>query len=90
MRIDVLDGTNGVSDICQVTTYFPNNTYVGYHTLDKKSDATHIFFVTETKSSMSSKDLSVIEQSKIDCVEKPFNSISIANVRTTKWSHIKI
>ncbi len=41
----------------------------------------HIFFVAETKGSMSSIDLSAIEKAKIDCAEKLFNSISTANVK---------
>ena len=50
----------------------------------KKNDVKHIFFVAETKGSMSSMDLSVIERAKIDCAEKLFNSISTANVKYHK------
>ena len=50
----------------------------------KKNDVKHIFFVAETKGSMSSMDLSAIEQAKIDCAEKLFNSISTANVKYHK------
>ena len=50
----------------------------------KKNDVKHIFFVAETKGSMSSMDLSAIERAKIDCAEKLFNSISTANVKYHK------
>ena len=50
----------------------------------KMNDVKHIFFVTETKGSMSSMDLSAIERAKIDCAEKLFNSISTANVKYHK------
>ena len=50
----------------------------------KKNDVRHIFFVAETKGSMSSMDLSAIERAKIDCAEKLFNSISTANVKYHK------
>lgn len=41
----------------------------------------HIFFVAETKGSMSSMDLRPIEQAKIDCAKKLFNEFSTENVR---------
>ena len=50
----------------------------------KKNDVKHIFFVAETKGSMSSMDLSAIEKAKISCAEKLFNSISTANVKYHK------
>ena len=50
----------------------------------KRNDVKHIFFVAETKGSMSSMDLSAIERAKIDCAEKLFNSISTANVKYHK------
>lgn len=50
----------------------------------KKNDVRHIFFIAETKGSMSSMDLSAIERAKIDCAEKLFNSISTANVKYHK------
>ncbi len=46
----------------------------------KKNDVKHIFFVAETKGSMSSMDLSAIERAKIDCAEKLFNSIDYIRV----------
>jgi type III restriction enzyme len=50
----------------------------------KKNDVKHIFFIAETKGSMSSMDLSAIEKAKIECAEKLFNSISTANVKYHK------
>lgn len=47
----------------------------------KKNDIKHIFFIAETKGSMSSMDLSAIEKAKIDCAKKLFNSISSDNVK---------
>ena len=50
----------------------------------KKNDVKHIFFIAETKGSMSSMDLSAIEKAKIDCAEKLFNTISTTNVKYHK------
>lgn len=40
----------------------------------------HIYFVAETKGSMSSMQLRLIEQSKIHCAREHFKSISSDNV----------
>ena len=50
----------------------------------KREGVKHIFFIAETKGSMSTMDLSAIEKAKIECAEKLFNSISTANVRYHK------
>ena len=50
----------------------------------KREGVKHIFFIAETKGSMSSMDLSAIEKAKIECAEKLFNSISTSNVRYHK------
>ena len=47
----------------------------------KQNNVKHIFFIAETKGSMSSMDLSAIEKAKIDCAKKLFNSISSDNVK---------
>lgn len=47
----------------------------------KKNDVKHIFFIAETKGSMSLMDLSAIEKAKINCAKKLFNSISTAHVK---------
>lgn len=44
----------------------------------------HIFFIAETKGSMSSMDLTKIELAKIECAEKLFNTISTAKVKYHK------
>lgn len=44
----------------------------------------HIFFIAETKGSMSSMDLTKIELAKIECTEKLFNSISTSKVKYHK------
>ena len=44
----------------------------------------HIFFIAETKGSMSSMDLTKIELAKIECAEKLFNSISTVKVKYHK------
>lgn len=64
---------------CSVGNYAPD-----WAIAMKKNDVKHIFFVAETKGSMSSMDLSAIERAKIDCAEKLFNSISTANVKYHK------
>ncbi len=50
----------------------------------KKNDVKHIFFIAETKGFMLSMDLSAIENAKIRCAEKLFNSISTAHVKYHK------
>ena len=50
----------------------------------KKNDVKHIFFIAETKGSMSSMDLNAVEKAKIDCAEKLFNAISTVNVKYHK------
>ena len=50
----------------------------------KRNEVKHIFFVAETKGSMSSMDLSPIEQAKINCAKKLFNEMSTANVKYYK------
>lgn len=50
----------------------------------KKDSVKHIFFVAETKGSMSSMDIRPIEAAKIRCAEKLFNEISTENVKYHK------
>jgi len=45
----------------------------------------HIYFVAETKGSMSSLDIRPIEKAKIACAEKLFNELSTSKVR---YSHV--
>ena len=46
----------------------------------RKGDVKHVYFVAETKGSMSSLELREIEQSKIHCAREHFRAISGANV----------
>jgi type III restriction enzyme len=84
-----LDEANEVVVYAKLPRTFQIPTPVGNYAPDwaiamKKNDVKHIFFVAETKGSMSSMDLSAIERAKIDCAEKLFNSISTANVKYHK------
>lgn len=57
----------------------------------EKNGIKHIFFIAETKGSMSSMDLTKIELAKIECAEKLYNSISAAKVKyhkVTKYSDL--
>lgn len=47
----------------------------------KEGAVRHVFFVAETKGSMSSLDINPVENAKIACAEKLFNEMSTANVR---------
>lgn len=46
----------------------------------KKGTVKHIFFIAETKGTMESLNLKPIEQAKIKCAKKLFNSLSTADV----------
>ena len=56
-------------------------TSVSYTHLDVyKRQVKHIYFVAETKGSMSSMQLRLIEESKIHCAREHFKAISNGNV----------
>ena len=84
-----LDEANEVVVYAKLPRTFQIPTPVGNYAPDwaiamKKNDVKHIFFIAETKGSMSSMDLSAIEKAKIECAEKLFNSISTTNVKYHK------
>lgn len=84
-----LDEANDVIVYAKLPHAFQIPTPVGNYAPDwaiamKRDGVKHIFFIAETKGSMSSMDLSAIEKAKIECAEKLFNSISTANVRYHK------
>ena len=84
-----LDEANEVIVYAKLPRSFQIPTPVGNYAPDwaiamKREGVKHIFFIAETKGSMSSMDLSTIEKAKIACAEKLFNSISTANVRYHK------
>ena len=86
---EALDEANEVVVYAKFPRSFQIPTPVGNYAPDwaiamKRNDVKHIFFIAETKGSMSSMDLSAVEKAKIDCAEKLFNSISTANVRYHK------
>ncbi|MBE6409833.1 MAG: type III restriction endonuclease [Akkermansiaceae bacterium] len=81
-----LDEANEVIVYAKLPRSFQIPTPVGNYAPDwavalKREGVKHIFFIAETKGSMSSMDLSTIEKAKIACAKKLFNSISSANVR---------
>ena len=81
-----LDEANDVIVYAKLPRSFQIPTPVGNYAPDwaiamKREGVNHIFFIAETKGSMSSMVLSDIEKGKIRCAEKLFNSISTANVR---------
>ncbi len=81
-----LDEANEVIVYAKLPRSFQIPTPVGNYAPDwalalKREGVKHIFFIAETKGSMSSMDLSTIEKAKIACAKKLFNSISTANVR---------
>ena len=84
-----LDESSEVLVYAKLPRTFQIPTPVGNYAPDwaiamKKNDVKHIFFIAETKGSMSSMDLTAIERAKIDCAKKLFNSISTANVKFHK------
>lgn len=81
-----LDEANEVIVYAKLPRSFRIPTPVGNYAPDwaiamKREGVRHIFFIAETKGSLSSMDLSAIENAKIKCAHKLFNSISSANVR---------
>lgn len=84
-----LDEANEVVVYAKLPRSFQIPTPVGNYAPDwaiamKKDGVKHIFFIAETKGSMSSMDLTAVEKAKIECAEKLFNSISRNDVRYHK------
>ena len=84
-----LDEANEVVVYAKLPRSFQIPTPVGNYAPDwaiamKKDGVKHIFFIAETKGSMSSMDLTAVEKAKIECAEKLFNSISTNDVRYHK------
>jgi len=84
-----LDEANEVMVYAKLPRTFQIPTPVGNYAPDwaiamTKDGVKHIFFIAETKGSMSSMDLTKIELAKIECAEKLFNSISTTNVKYHK------
>lgn len=84
-----MDEADEVVVYAKLPRTFKIPTPVGYYAPDwaiamKKNDIKHIFFIAETKGSMSTMDLTPIEIAKINCAEKLFKEISSPNVKYHK------
>ena len=80
-----LDTSNDVAVYVKLPNSFYINTPVGKYNPDwaiafYEGDIKHIYFVAETKGSMSSMQLRQIEESKIHCAKEHFKAISNASV----------
>lgn len=69
------DGHNGFHISTPVGDYHPDWA-IAFH----EGEIKHIYFVAETKGSMNSMQLKMIENSKIQCARKHFNAISGGNI----------
>ena len=81
-----LDEANEVVVYAKLPRSFQIPTPVGNYAPDwaiamQKEGVKHIFFIAETKGTMSSMDITPIERAKIDCAKKLFDTISTVKVR---------
>jgi type III restriction enzyme len=81
-----LDKANEVCVYAKLPKDFVIPTPVGNYSPDwaiafNKNTVKHIYFIAETKGSMSSMDLRTIENAKISCAKKLFNEISTNNIK---------
>lgn len=81
-----LDKNNNVSVYVKLPKGFYINTPVGHYNPDwaiafNEGSVKHIYFVAETKGSMSSLQLKPIEQAKINCAREHFRTISSDSVQ---------
>ena len=81
-----LDAADEVVVYAKLPRSFQIPTPVGNYAPDwaiafKRESVNHVFFVAETKGSMSTLDLRPIEQAKIACARKLFNEMNDADVR---------
>ena len=84
-----LDSSEEVCVYAKLPKGFHIPTPVGNYSPDwaiafNEGSVKHIYFIAETKGSMSSMDLRPIEKAKIDCAEKLFNELSTGNVRYSR------
>ena len=84
-----LDEANEVVVYAKLPRSFYIPTPVGNYAPDwaiamQKSNVKHIFFIAETKGSLSSMQLNAIENAKIDCASQLFNEMSTDNVKYHK------
>lgn len=81
-----LDSANEVCVYAKLPKGFHIPTPVGNYSPDwaiafKEGTVKHIYFIAETKGSMSTMDLRPIEDAKIKCARKLFNNVSTSKVR---------
>ena len=84
-----LDEANEVVVYAKLPRSFNIPTPVGNYAPDwaiamQKGNVKHIFFIAETKGSLSSMQLNTIENAKIDCASQLFNEMSTDNVKYHK------
>ena len=89
-----LDGAEEVTVYAKLPRCFAIPTPVGNYAPDwaiamQKGKVKHIFFVAETKGTLDSMKLSVIENAKIRCCEKLFDEMSNKKVRYHKVTSFK-
>jgi type III restriction enzyme len=80
-----LDASEDVVVYAKLPKGFHIPTPVGNYAPDwaiafKEGSVKHIYFVAETKGSLSTMDLKPIEKAKIDCAKKLFNEMSFSGV----------
>ena len=80
-----LDTSNDVAVYVKLPKGFYISTPVGHYNPDwaiafREGKVKHIYFVAETKGSMSSMQLRLIEESKIHCAREHFKAISSGNI----------
>lgn len=88
--VENLEHAGEVSVFAKLPRSFQIPTPVGDYAPDwaiafKEGKVKYIYFVAETKGSMSTLELNSIEQSKIDCAKKLFDKLSESNLR---YGHI--
>lgn len=81
-----LDAAEEVAVYAKLPRQFKIPTPVGDYAPDwaiafRRGSVKHVFFIAETKGSMSTLDLSGVEATKIACAKKLFNQISTSQVR---------
>lgn len=84
--VEDLDKAEEVCVYAKLPKGFSIPTPVGHYSPDwaiafNEGTVKHIFFIAETKGSMSSLNLKKIEEAKIDCAKRLFNNISTNNVK---------
>ena len=81
-----LDASTEVAVYVKLPKGFYINTPVGKYNPDwaiafNEGSVKHVYFVAETKGSMSTLDFRLVEDAKIECARKHFRAISTDNVK---------